>query len=121
MGSWATPAHLGWWAWVLPSAPSFCTSVRRQVDPALILDRLVAAWLRGNTDLSLNETRWSVWTYERYLETMFAWADELGVAADELEACIFSEQAELVGSQWTRSDQAPASGPGIPAAGADEL
>jgi hypothetical protein len=97
----------------------FCSPTGR--PPALILDRLVAAWLRGNTDLSLNETRWSVWTYERYLETMFAWADELGVAADELEACIFSAQAVLVGSQWTRSDKEPASGPGIPAAAADEL
>jgi hypothetical protein len=25
---------------------------------------------------------------------------ELAVAADELEACVFSEQAELTGSQW---------------------
>ena len=69
--------------------------------PALILDRLVAGWLRGNADLRLNEARWSVQTYERYLATMFLWADEMAVAADELEACIFSEQSEVVGSQWT--------------------
>jgi hypothetical protein len=31
---------------------------------------------------------------------MYAWADTLGVAADELEACVFSEQAGLAGSQW---------------------
>ena len=37
---------------------------------ALILDRLVAAWLRANTGLRLNETRWSVPAYQRYLETM---------------------------------------------------
>ncbi len=65
----------------------------------------MAAWLRENTDLSLNEARWSVLTYERYLQTMFGWAGELDVAADELEACIFSEQAGLVSSQWATSDQ----------------
>jgi hypothetical protein len=31
---------------------------------------------------------------------MFGWADELAIAADELEACIFSTQARLVASQW---------------------
>jgi hypothetical protein len=72
--------------------------------PALILDRLVARWLRENTDLALNELRWSVYTYRRYLETMFGWADELAVAADELEACIFSAQAGLVASQWAAAD-----------------
>jgi hypothetical protein len=66
----------------------------------------VGAWLRGNTDLRLNEARWSVQTYERYLATMFLWADEMAVAADELEACIFSEQSEVVGSQWTHTSRA---------------
>jgi hypothetical protein len=31
---------------------------------------------------------------------MFAWADELAVAGDELEVCIFSAQAGLGDSQW---------------------
>jgi hypothetical protein len=52
-----------------------------------------------NTDLALNELRWSVYTYRRYLEAMFGWAGELAVAADELEACIFFVQAGLVASQ----------------------
>jgi Putative 8-oxoguanine DNA glycosylase OGG-like protein len=76
----------------------FCSPMGR--PPALILDRLVAQWLRGYTDLRLNEVRWSVTTYSQYLESMYAWADELAVAADELETCIFSEQAGLAGSQW---------------------
>ncbi len=67
---------------------------------ALILDRLVARWLRENVGMVLNELRWSVSTYMRYLETMFGWADELGVAPDELEVCIFSGQASLTDSQW---------------------
>jgi hypothetical protein len=76
----------------------FCTSTGS--PPALILDRLVAQWLRDHTGLLLNEVRWSAATYARYLGNMYAWADELAVAADELEACVFSEQAGLAGSQW---------------------
>ena len=80
----------------------FCSSPAAR--PALILDRLVARWLRENTDLALNEIRWSVSTYTRYLETMFGWADELALAADELENCIFSRQAALGDSQWAPAD-----------------
>jgi len=80
----------------------FCSPVGGQ--NALILDRLVARWLRENTNLALNEARWSVWTYHRYLETMFGWASEVDTAADDLEACIFSQQAGLVGNQWATSD-----------------
>ena len=77
----------------------FCSATSSQ--PALILDRLVARWLRENAGLPLNELRWSVSTYVRYLEIMFGWADELGLAADELEVCIFSTQAGGLGdSQW---------------------
>ena len=67
---------------------------------ALILDRLVAAWLRTNTGLRLNEARWSAPTYQRYLEVMSRWAAETAVTADELEACIFQAQARGTGSQW---------------------
>jgi hypothetical protein len=69
----------------------FCSSTGGR--PALILDRFVARWLRENVGLVLNEVRWSVSTYASYLKTMFGWADELGLTADELEACIFSTQA----------------------------
>lgn len=76
----------------------FCSSTGRR--PALILDRLVARWLRENVGLVFNEVRWSVSTYARYLETMVGWADELAAAADELEVCIFSAQARLGNTQW---------------------
>jgi Putative 8-oxoguanine DNA glycosylase OGG-like protein len=70
-------------------------------QPALILDRLVARWLRENAGLPLGELWWSVSTYVRYLEIMFGWADELALAAGELELCIFSTQAGGLGdSQW---------------------
>lgn len=43
---------------------------------------------------------WHVPTYRRYLASMYAWAGEMAIAADDLEMCIFSEQARLAGSQW---------------------
>ena len=82
----------------------FCSSAERR--PALILDRLVARWLRENVGLAFNELRWSVSTYARYLETTFDWADELDLAADELESCIFSKQAGLGDGQWAPTDPA---------------
>jgi hypothetical protein len=81
----------------------FCSPTGR--PPALILDRLVALWLRRNTDLAVNEARWSVRTYGRYLATMFSWAEDLDLAPDELEACVFSEQAGLLRNQWTPGSQ----------------
>ena len=39
----------------------FCSATSSQ--PAFILDRLVARWLRENTGLPLIELRWSVSTY----------------------------------------------------------
>ena len=76
----------------------FCSPPGGQ--PALILDRLMSRWLRDNAGLAVNEIRWSVPTYRRYLTSMYGWAGELAVAADELEMCIFCEQAALAGSQW---------------------
>lgn len=68
---------------------------------ALILDRLVAAWLRTNTGLRLNEARWSAPAYRRYLEAMSRWAAGTAITADELETCIFRAQARGTGSQWS--------------------
>jgi hypothetical protein len=68
----------------------FCSATSSQ--PALILDRLVARWLRENAGLPLSELRWSVSTYVPYPEIMFGWADELALAADELELRIFSSR-----------------------------
>lgn len=45
----------------------------------------MARWLRENAGLVFNEIRWSVSTCASYLETMFGWADELDLIADELE------------------------------------
>jgi hypothetical protein len=66
---------------------------------ALILDRLVASWLREHSGLSINPVPWHPPSYHRYLETVGAWANELGVAADDVELCIFRDVA-AGGGQW---------------------
>ena len=103
MRRWATAAGPG----CRTSVPAFGTkflyfSPSIDARPALILDRLVARWLRERVGLAFN-LRWSVSTYAPYLETIFGWADELALAADELELCIFSTQAPRDGSQWSPS------------------
>jgi hypothetical protein len=76
----------------------FCSSTGGR--PALTVDRLVARWLRENVGLVLNEVRWPVSTYASSLKTMFGWADELGLTASKLEACIFSTQARPGDTRW---------------------
>ncbi len=46
---------------------------------ALILDKVVAAWLGQHTDLQLNPASWSPATYSRYLDALDSWAGELAV------------------------------------------
>lgn len=68
--------------------------------PALILDRLVASWIRDYSDLDVNEVLWSTRTYQRYLEQMWAWAEVLDVSPDVLEERIFVDEARELGNQW---------------------
>jgi hypothetical protein len=68
---------------------------------ALILDRLVAAWLRTHSDVRVNPVLWSVRRYLRYLDVMHAWAQTIGVAPDEIERAIFQAQANVGGGQWS--------------------
>lgn len=74
---------------------------------ALILDRLVSTWLLTHTALNIDPIPWNVSAYARYLESMHRWADELGIAPDELEECIFVAQASAQGGQWAHRDAEP--------------
>jgi hypothetical protein len=78
----------------------FCQPTRPGEQRALILDNLVASWLRDTMHLSLNPVPWSVPIYGKYLEHMHAWADSLGCSPDELEYCIFRTMAARTKSQW---------------------
>jgi hypothetical protein len=73
--------------------------------PPLILDRLVAQWLVQNDALVLRATAWSTTTYERYLNSMYEWSDELALRPDELEERIFCAQAARTGGQWAGLDR----------------
>jgi hypothetical protein len=76
----------------------FCSSTGQPT--ALILDRLISDWLRDNVAVSLNPVPWNIDTYRRYVGLMTEWFAELGVDPDQLETCLFTEQAARTGSQW---------------------
>jgi hypothetical protein len=58
--------------------------------PALILDRLVQRWLRQHANCHLR-LDWHIGDYTRYLHMVGAWADQLGIAPDEVEYLMFSD------------------------------
>jgi hypothetical protein len=58
--------------------------------PALILDSLVQRWLRQHADCHLR-LDWHVGDYTRYLHMVSAWADQLGIAPDDVEYLMFSD------------------------------
>jgi hypothetical protein len=87
--------------------PSFGSKFLYFVSPegrrALMLDRLLAAWLDREAALSLNATRWSSTTYGTYLTTMQVWSSRLGIADHELEEILFTDEATRRGlGPWRR-------------------
>jgi hypothetical protein len=76
----------------------FCTPAGQQ--PALILDRLVADWLRDNVATSFNPVPWDTAAFRRYVNLMSGWSSDLGIEPDQLEVCLFTEEAARTGSQW---------------------
>jgi hypothetical protein len=58
----------------------------------LVLDRLVRGWLARNAGWSLR-LDWSVGAYREYVETVTAWASELGCEVSELEYLMFAAAA----------------------------
>jgi hypothetical protein len=80
----------------------FCRQARKPAPRALILDRLVSAWIADHTGIRLNPATWQVNTYQRYLDLMGRWADALGVRTDVIEWCIVTDRSREVGNQWGR-------------------
>jgi hypothetical protein len=72
---------------------------------ALILDRLVAEWLRLNTSFRINPVPWAPANYDSYLDQMREWAATLEVEPDALELAIFQDMSERAGNQWGRNAQ----------------
>lgn len=71
---------------------------RRHNRRALILDRLVAEWLRLNTTFRVNPVPWAPSRYDAYLDQMHEWAEDLEVEPDAVELAIFQEMSES--GQW---------------------
>jgi hypothetical protein len=69
-------------------------------ETALILDRIVASWLREHAGLHFSPLNWRPSVYSRYLTVLHSWARELGVPAERLETLIFLDALEP-GSQWS--------------------
>jgi hypothetical protein len=68
---------------------------------ALILDNLVAAWLRDRNLLAIGAYPFVRARYASYIDAMSAWAQDLHVSADQLEELIFRKEAQLRGlSGW---------------------
>jgi hypothetical protein len=78
----------------------FCPQAQPPLPQALILDRLVADWLRRHTDVNMSPTVWRVVNYRRYLAIVEGWADELDVRPDVVEQSIFIARSQEVGNQW---------------------
>jgi hypothetical protein len=69
--------------------------------PALVLDRLVRGWLARNADWSLR-LDWRVTDYRDYVETVAAWASDLGCDPSEIEYLMFAGAAASDStSQWS--------------------
>jgi hypothetical protein len=63
------------------------------MDPtgrALVLDEFVTLWFKRRLGMRLRLHPMSPADYRRYLEAMHAWAAELGVTGEALEAAVFA-------------------------------
>ena len=77
----------------------FCQPDERK-PRALVLDSLVAAWLKREGAANYDPIPWSTPTYRAYLDLMHGWASSLACDPEDLEYCIFQSMATERGNQW---------------------
>lgn len=72
---------------------AFCSRAQYPDGPdrqvALIHDSVMSAWLWEEAAVDVFADDWRPRAYDRYLDTMWAWADAEGVSADRIEEIIF--------------------------------
>ena len=78
----------------------FCPQMS-SCPPAIILDKLVANWLNSNVGTAINPVPWRPAAYARYVQLLVGWGSKLGVAADDIEECIFVASAAARPGQWS--------------------
>jgi hypothetical protein len=89
--------------------PAFGSKFLYFADPqthhrrALILDRLVAKWLRENTTFRPNPVPWAPKTYAAYLDHMHEWAATFDTSPEALELAMFQATTPTT-SQWSVGD-----------------
>jgi hypothetical protein len=67
---------------------------------ALILDSYVNEWFGRECGLALSKGRGTAHDYGAYLAAMHRWANELGVTAEDVELCVFRDEARRRNSGW---------------------
>lgn len=71
---------------------------------APILDSVMRRWLMAHAGVRLDIDRWRSSTYERYVELLSGWAEELDLTADRLEELIYRARAGANGASATEQD-----------------
>jgi hypothetical protein len=90
----------------------YCADSWGQARRALILDALVADWLRANTNFRVDAVPWRPARYDEYLDLMHNWAEALRVEPDAVELAIFQEMSQRGGNQWSQTHKSR-SGKGV--------
>lgn len=67
---------------------------------ALILDSYVNEWFGRECALTLSRGRGSARDYGNYLAAMHRWGSQLGVSAEDVELCVFRDEARRRNGGW---------------------
>lgn len=81
---WLAKNRLHWLGVAFATKYLFFCAAAGSAKPALVLDRLVRDWLVRNAGWSLS-LDWQVADYREYVDTVCAWADELGIEAGDAD------------------------------------
>jgi len=79
-----------------------------------VLDQLVRDWLAENAGWSLR-LDWRVDDYRSYVDTVCAWAVELGIEPADVEMLMFTQAASSRSSQWSQPELLEDAQPPAPA------
>ena len=97
--AWLVDHRLNWLGVAFATKYLFLCNATPAV-PALVLDRLVQAWLRKHADWSVR-LDWHSEDYRSYVHAVMAWAVELDISAPEVEYLMFADEiAADPQTQW---------------------
>jgi hypothetical protein len=98
--AWLAKNRLNWLGVAFATKYLFFCSAGSSATPALVLDRLVQAWLREHAGWRVR-LDWHATDYREYVHTAIEWAFELGCAPADVEYLMFADAASLnPNGQW---------------------